>query len=110
MGIGADWSREDAPCATSPTIVGTGAVLERALDLLVAITERKLTSWLILLCAAMWGVVHRHHGFFVQAWVGRHGRPFELTKLDATRSSTERSSSVRIADAPRFTALGRWLR
>ncbi|MFK7988539.1 MAG: exopolysaccharide biosynthesis polyprenyl glycosylphosphotransferase [Sandaracinaceae bacterium] len=96
--------------------------LKHALDPLAALLLLVLTAPVLALATLAIWVRDGRPVFFVQERAGRHGRPFRMLKLrtmrldadadqDALRNDNEMSGPVfKIADDPRVTRLGAWLR
>lgn len=84
-------------------------MLKRSFDVLVAFVGLILCSWLI---AFAWAAarVDTGQGFFRQERVGYGGRRFRILKISTMRQSPGSVTTTTVADDPRITRIGRFLR
>jgi exopolysaccharide biosynthesis polyprenyl glycosylphosphotransferase len=99
-----------------------GHLLKRAFDLLAGSAALVLLSPLIVGIAAVLRVRQGPGVIFSQTRVGLHGRPFTIYKFrtmdldaevryhDLAALSDTRGAAFKLADDPRVTPVGRWLR
>lgn len=86
-------------------------MVKRAFDLLVATFVLLLLAPLLLLLAAAIRIDSPGPAFFLQERVGRRGARFRIHKFRSMRiDAAARGPAVTVADDPRVTRVGRWLR
>ncbi len=86
-------------------------MVKRAFDLLVATFVLLLLAPLLLLLAAAIRIDSPGPAFFLQERVGRRGARFRIHKFRSMRiDAAARGPAITVADDPRVTRVGRWLR
>lgn len=86
------------------------AALKRGFDLSGAVLGLLLTWWLICLAWLAATIDTRRNGFFLQARVGRHGRPFRVVKIRTMREVPGLDTTVTRSGDARITRLGAFFR
>ena len=87
----------------------TSAALKRSFDVVVACAGLILCSWLIAL-AWVAARLDTGQGFFRQERVGFGGRRFRIVKISTMRQSLGPATTTTVANDPRITRVGRFLR
>ncbi len=86
------------------------ALRKRAFDLILGCIGMMTVGWLIPPAAFLAWLDTGESGFFTQERTGRFGRTFRILKIRTMKSSGDITTSVTVADDPRITPLGRFLR
>ncbi|MBA2504539.1 MAG: sugar transferase [Thermoleophilaceae bacterium] len=106
----------------NPPVLGRSSrLLKRSMDLLLATSALIVTAPLLLLAAVAIRIDSKGPVLFRQTRVGRRAEPFELLKFRTMRAGAEREQAglmgessdpnwVLIADDPRITRVGQFLR
>lgn len=84
--------------------------LKRSLDLAVSLAGLLVLLIPFAVLAALVRLSSPGPAFFVQARVGRHGRPFRCVKFRTMRVGTDAGGPVTTAGDARVTPIGRFLR
>ena len=87
----------------------TSAALKRSFDVVVACAGLILCSWLIAL-AWVAARLDTGQGFFRQERVGYGGRRFRIVKISTMRQGLGPATTTTVANDPRITRIGRFLR
>lgn len=66
-----------------------------------------LTGWIIILAYIAASFDTRKGGFFTQARIGKHGKPFTVIKIRTMRNIPSIDTTVTTIDDPRITPLAR---
>jgi exopolysaccharide biosynthesis polyprenyl glycosylphosphotransferase len=99
----------------------SSAVVKRCLDVVVAACVLIVSAPLLAVLAVLIRLESRGPAIYRQTRIGREGRPFTMFKLrtmvqgadalkPSLRSRNEADGLFKIADDPRITGVGRWLR
>lgn len=86
------------------------AAIKRCVDVSAALAGLLLTGWIIGLAWILIRWQTGEPGFFRQARIGRHGRPFNVVKLRTMRSVPGGATMVTTSADARITPIGRLLR
>jgi lipopolysaccharide/colanic/teichoic acid biosynthesis glycosyltransferase len=86
------------------------AAAKRAFDLALAAAGLALAAPVILVAWAVATLDTGANGFFTQARIGRHGRPFSVIKIRTMRPGSDAGSTVTTSNDVRVTAAGRFFR
>ena len=63
--------------------------VKRALDIVLAVVTTIALSWLLVIVWIVASIDTRANGFFLQARIGRNGRPFRVVKVRTMRHNPD---------------------
>lgn len=95
---------------SSPLDRGWNRALKRALDVTGSLSGLVFLSPLLLLLAVLVKLDSHGPAFFVQERVGVNGEPFPMIKFRSMRADAEQLARWTVADDPRKTKLGNFIR
>ncbi len=84
--------------------------LKRTFDITASSLGLLTTSWIIAVTWIAATIDTRKNGFFIQARIGRYGRPFPAIKIRTMRDIPGMSTVITTVDDPRITGIGKFLR